>query len=278
MSDWQDEIPRAQFSSFRRIDVGSDWFWAYDIGHGIIALLEPYQFQEVMSFVVKGRDRALLIDTGLGVRPIKPVVDRLWAGPLTVVNTHRHFDHIGGDHEFPQVCVYDHPLMTQRLAAGYPDDHYRRVLADDTFAAAGPIHHIDKTWEPVNCVTVPAGHVFDLGDRQLRLIPAPGHSADSVVLDDWQNHLLFMGDTWYPAVLYSFEGVALTQYADTLDALYRGHPGYTLVCSHNEPYAPCSVLPATAALLRQVDAGQVSGQAQDEGTLYKHDGIRLWVK
>jgi glyoxylase-like metal-dependent hydrolase (beta-lactamase superfamily II) len=62
---------------------------------------------------VCGEQRAALIDTGLGIEPIGAVVRRLTDRPVMVVNTHYHFDHVGGNHEFDEIAV--HALGAKRL-------------------------------------------------------------------------------------------------------------------------------------------------------------------
>ena len=278
MTNWQAELPRPQFKQFRQLAINSNWFTAYDVGHDIIAICEPYQFQEVMSFLVKGSQAALLIDTGLGVSNIADVVSQLWDKKLMVVNTHKHFDHIGSDACFDQVFVFKHPSMIKIMEQGYSLEHYRQVLADDTFSTDSPIKHFVYHWTKPNIRPFNPGYTFDLGNRQLTAEYAPGHSDDSIVLSDRQNHLLFTGDTWYPAVLYSFEGVPLTVYQKTLADLGRRYGDYTLVCSHNEPYAPASVLTETANMINSIINQSLPGKPNEDGIIYTQNNLRLWVK
>ena len=54
-----------------------------------------------------GSHSALLIDTGSGLFPLKPIIEKLINGKtLKVLNTHSHFDHIGGNHEFDKVYIH----------------------------------------------------------------------------------------------------------------------------------------------------------------------------
>ena len=62
-----------------------------------------------------------MLDTGMGICNIEPLVRELWPGELTVVNCHRHFDHTGNNWRFPEVLVADEPgALTALLeAAGF---------------------------------------------------------------------------------------------------------------------------------------------------------------
>ena len=58
-------------------------------------------------YLILGPEKALLIDTGSGLYPIKPVVDNLIEHrELIVINTHTHFDHRGSNDEFE--TTYNH--------------------------------------------------------------------------------------------------------------------------------------------------------------------------
>ncbi|MFC1570148.1 MBL fold metallo-hydrolase, partial [bacterium] len=58
-------------------------------------------------YLVEGENKALLIDTGLGVTDLKKIVETITPLPLIVVNTHGHPDHMGGNFQFTK--VFAHP-------------------------------------------------------------------------------------------------------------------------------------------------------------------------
>ena len=62
-SRWCDLLPREQFRTLERVTVADDWFEVYRVGDGVLALYEPWQFQEVISYLILGREQALLFDT-----------------------------------------------------------------------------------------------------------------------------------------------------------------------------------------------------------------------
>src|SRR5690349_6725234 len=89
------QVPRAANRALESVDAGSDWFHVYRAADGVFALVESDQFQEAISYLIVGRSRALLFDTGIGLVPIRPVVLRLTSLPIEVLNSHTHYDHVG---------------------------------------------------------------------------------------------------------------------------------------------------------------------------------------
>lgn len=56
-------------------------------------------------YLVIGRQRAILIDAGLGVGHLRAFVENLTSLPLTVLLTHGHIDHAPGATEFGKVYL-----------------------------------------------------------------------------------------------------------------------------------------------------------------------------
>ena len=70
---------------------------------GALAIYEPGQFEEVISYLFVGTEKALLFDTGLGIGDMRQVVAELTDLEPIVVNSHTHYDHVGGNHHFSKV-------------------------------------------------------------------------------------------------------------------------------------------------------------------------------
>lgn len=95
-----------------------DWFTVEAIDVETYAISEYGHWEETHCYLLLGREKALLIDTGLGVANIKAVVDRLTALPVSVATTHAHWDHIGGHRYFQDIAV--HELERDWLAVQFP--------------------------------------------------------------------------------------------------------------------------------------------------------------
>ncbi len=72
------------------------WFTVERVDADTYAVSEYRHWEEPHCYLLLGRERAALIDTGLGVGDIRAVVERLTDLPVTVLTTHVHWDHIGG--------------------------------------------------------------------------------------------------------------------------------------------------------------------------------------
>ncbi|MDR2110208.1 MAG: hypothetical protein LBP32_02765, partial [Spirochaetaceae bacterium] len=64
---WASALPRPWYRGREKHPAGQSWFDVYPLSGGDFAVYEGGQFQEVISFLIRGRDRALRWDTGRGI-------------------------------------------------------------------------------------------------------------------------------------------------------------------------------------------------------------------
>ncbi len=147
-------------------------------------------------YLVEGKSRALLVDTGLGVARLADFVRTLTALPVTVVNTHGHPDHAGGNDQFR--TVYAPPLDFDAIRAVGTRESRQRTLERTTRVAPGAADVLSAEeaarLPAAELVPVEDGYVFDLGGRKLEVIAQPGHTPGEIVLLDAAHRLLFTGD------------------------------------------------------------------------------------
>lgn len=62
---------RSIYNELESVATRSQWFKVYKLENDIYAIAEPYHFQEVISYLILGDDKALLWDTGMGIDNIK---------------------------------------------------------------------------------------------------------------------------------------------------------------------------------------------------------------
>ncbi len=187
---------------------------------------------------VQGRNTDLLIDSGLGVLPLRRVVAGLSQRPMLAVASHTHFDHIGNHHEFEQRCC--HPAEAQVLLA--PDavntvwQEYRGMMG-----AAGPISALPYagfSFDQYRILPAPPsrlideGDELDLGDRLFKVFHMPGHSPGSICLYEAATKTLFTGDVLYDGELLDMLAHSNPEhYAETLARL-KEIPAETFHCGH----------------------------------------------
>lgn len=94
-----------------------DWYRLRPAGDGITWIDEPHikEFYRCNIWHMRGRDRDLMVDSGMGVVSLRQWVPLISERPLDAVASHTHFDHIGSHHEFP--CRLCHSAEADILAA-----------------------------------------------------------------------------------------------------------------------------------------------------------------
>jgi glyoxylase-like metal-dependent hydrolase (beta-lactamase superfamily II) len=149
---------------------------------------------------VRGRDRDLVIDTGMGLSPLKARIAADTDRPLHAIITHAHFDHSAGLHEFDYRLA--HPIEAEVMSN--PDWH--NTLYGGTWSAIELIDpnvypEFDPTVYRVKAAPLTGhleeGDIVDLGDRVFRVLHLPGHSPGSIGLFEEATGTLFSGDAVY---------------------------------------------------------------------------------
>lgn len=274
--NWWDSLPRPEWSAYTKIDIDDGWFDVYRIDDEIYAIYEPGQFEEVISFLIVGDDFALMFDTGLGIGNIRSVVDQLTELDVVVLNSHTHYDHIGGNYLFD--TIYGTSLeYTQNRAMGSPPEATAGFLREgwvwkplpDGFSAAeyqSRAFEIDKL--------VYEGDRIDIGGRELEILFTPGHAPDSICLIDRDNRLLFTGDTFYLAPLYThIEGSSFDDYAESAARLAGLAAEIDkAITSHNVPVVDASYMTALGQAFADIQSGAATDVTISDSNREYHFG------
>ena len=84
------------------------WYRVRRVGDDVTWIDEPFvkAFYRCNIWHVRGRDRDLLVDSGMGVVSLRRHVPLVTERPLVAVASHTHFDHVGGHHELAERWVH----------------------------------------------------------------------------------------------------------------------------------------------------------------------------
>lgn len=288
--DWCDQLLRAQFSELQEISTRSDWFKVYQVDQDVFAIAEPYNFQEVISYLILGDEKALLFDTGMGMQSIKSVVEELTSLPVIVMNSHTHYDHIGGNYEFDTILAMNTQYTIGRSERGINHSLVEHEVAEGAIclekakAFDTASYHI-KPFKISRLIT--HEHIIDLGNRKLEVIASPGHTPDAVVLIDKKNGLMWTGDTFYEGPIWLFDPETdLVLYQQSVERLYKKSKGLKKVfTAHNTPVADPIRLKQLRDAFTQVMDGKKSPKAtessehvSDEAIAFEFDHFSFFIR
>lgn len=172
----------------------ADWYvHEYNLDTYILRESGCSHWEKPFIYLLIGRDRALLEDTGAGQSEVEVIVQKViaqWARrsgrqpvPITIIHSHAHGDHTSGDPRFaklPNVTIIKPEPEAIRAAIG-----------------------TKKYPEEIGMIDLGGGRIVDV-------IPAPGHEAGATILYDRRTGLLLTGDSMYPGRVFIKDFAAFT--------------------------------------------------------------------
>ena len=120
----------------------------------------------VRFFLLCGKEKAALVDTGMNTPNAREMAEGLTDLPIVLINTHADPDHISGNAAF--------------------DEFYMSPAEEDNYRHNGGKGTI---------IPVKEGDMIELGDRPLRIIDIPGHTPGSIAILDEKYRVLISGDS-----------------------------------------------------------------------------------
>ena len=262
-------------------DAGVRWFGGYyaveRLDDRTYAIGEPRYYQGNYSYLIMGERRAILFDSGPGIRDIKPVVEALTDLPVTVAASHLHFDHVGNMDRFERVAMLDTP----DLRDGVDEDGVFRFGRYEHLGFVDGIEppkvRVTDWWAP--------GQEIDLGGRTVEVLRTPGHTPYDTMLHDEDGGQLFTGDLIYPTTLLaelpgSSRGAYLDSTNDLLDRippdtkLFAGHAAFT-----KTPHTPRLAV-SDVSDLRDTLEGARDGRVEAKGIFPRTYQVndRIWLE
>jgi glyoxylase-like metal-dependent hydrolase (beta-lactamase superfamily II) len=201
------------------LPIADRWFERRRVDDDVTLLWEPHVDPLIRCNIwhVRGRDRDLLVDTGLGISSLREAAADLFERTLVAVATHIHYDHVGGLHEFDTRVM--HRAEAARMAdyrefavlspTGLPEQLLESIREagyeiPDALLSAAPAGFDPSGYRIVSTEpnqVVDEGDPIDLGGRRFEVLHLPGHSPGSIGLWEEGSGVLFSGDAIYDGPL-----------------------------------------------------------------------------
>ena len=189
---------------------------------------------EIM-YLVEGEEKAVLIDTCLGVGHLRKFVENLMSLPITVLLTHGHVDHALGAPEFDEVYmnpadkeVYE-KMSPLEERIGYIKANLGGQLPDFTEE-----DYVQPA--PADFKELKDEQVFDLGGVHIEVYALPGHTHGTMVMLIPEERALILGDACNNSTfLFDENSLSVNKYRENLIHVkekLEGRYDTTYLCHH----------------------------------------------
>lgn len=276
---WPNGLPRSANKQFEKIVPLNDWFEIYRINEITFAFLEPNHDEEVISYLLLGSKKAVLIDTGMGISNILTEVEKITSLPIIVLNTHTHFDHTGDNFRFKAVACFDDRFELENLNKGHSNPFCKSFMQPGSYrnlpAGFNPLEYIIKP----SRITRKLHHLdqLNIGNRLLVIHHTPGHSPGSICIEDKKCKLLFTGDTYYRGTVFlHLPGADYGKFVESCEYLNTIIENIEALCpGHNECYAPMDDIVLLHKTINAINRDQIEFDSDTASKFYQFDHFNL---
>lgn len=162
----------------------------------------------VYCTLIKGKEKAVLIDTGYGRRDLKSFIEEYVSTPYMVINSHGHPDHIGGNHWFDEVWA----------------------LREEWDV----IKHFEEREASYQLKELRIGEQINLGDIHINVISLAGHTKGSIGFIVLEEKLLVAGDALNEGLwLFNYGALSMEKLYETLKQTMKLDFN-TYLCGHSD--------------------------------------------
>lgn len=255
------------------------WFTVKKVHPRVVAIAEFNHFEKVVSYLVLGDKKAVLIDTGMGYEDMRSVVSKLTPLPISVLLTHAHWDHIGGINAFDEVSLFHDPFEQLLLKAGFNSSSIPELIDKAMFAGIFVPHAYRVNGKMSSNLLYPAQRIV-LTPFTIEVIHTPGHTPGSICFYIPEMRALFTGDTIYPGPLYAYLPESnMKDYMHSIEKLHAQASKVDFVFPGHNAMISKSVLIQSAYDLFQNRNHIKALRTELDGVVrYKGQGLSLLVK
>ena len=241
----------------------------------------------VICWLIVGDKEAMLIDTAYGFEDLSEVVRDITRLPLTVINSHGHIDHTGGNFYFnAPVCIHETDVEVYRRH-NQPDFHrhmekslllfdkiifWRTLIPKDPERNDGPRASFNN-WRFIH-----EGDRFDLGGVTAQILEIPGHTPGCVAVFLPEKRLMITSDGANPGTyLFLPESTPLSIYLTSLKKL-RNYDYDHILTGHSDKLMPKSDLDAWIHVAEHPGLNHSKRRKDDEILAPGVHAINCWAE
>ena len=272
-------VPHPGNLKLERIKSKSTWFAIYKLNPMTYALAEPNHYEEVISYLIIGTTRAVLFDTGMGIGDIHAEVSAISQLPIVVVNSHSHFDHIGGNHQFEEIWSFKDQFENDRIERGYTHSECMTYMTDGSYVNLPAAVDLSTFFLPGVRITKYLRHkeTIDLGGRVLTVHSTPGETPGAISLSDDLYNILFVGDLLYPGPLWlHLDESDWSGFTRSIDYLYDLREEFQYICpAHNEARIDPGFIGRVKQGVAAINNNAINGVKKDGSLLFSFDDFSI---
>ena len=189
---------------------------------------------EIM-YLVEGQDKAVLIDTCLGVGHLRQFVENLTEKPITVLLTHGHVDHALGAPEFDEVYMNSADIeVYEKMSPLEERIGYIQANLGGNLPAFTEDDYVKPS--PADFKELTDGQSFDLGGVHIEAYALPGHTHGTMVMLIPEERALILGDACNNSTfLFDENSLSVNEYRENLIQVkekLEGRYDTTYLCHH----------------------------------------------
>jgi glyoxylase-like metal-dependent hydrolase (beta-lactamase superfamily II) len=254
----------------------------YQISEPIGSIEPRFGVSTVNMYLIIGRERAALIDSGMGIGNVSLEIAKLTSLPCMVLNTHYHWDHVGANASFKERGI--HELELDLVAQEQNVASIRKVMKSPAAQAALPPGFDPSSYRIVPKPATRSLHDndrIDLGGHVLKVLHTPGHSPGHVTFWHEAKDMLFTGDTASNGSVYAcFEGSDPEAFVESVKRL-ASLPNVSTICpGHDEIIRSEEWLCEMSECVEAAMAGKVPGHPHTDfivGQEFQFDNFSVWL-
>lgn len=207
------------------------------------------------SNLIVGKERALILDTGAGIDDLRGAVEQITKLPLLVMNSHGHFDHVGGNYQFDVVYMKEEDMPFLEVYTQEIVDHWIQNLQPYKGLEEYPKGF--RTWANTRKLDF---EQFDLGELECKVISLQGHSKGSIGIYIPKLKLLLSGDALTPVMCMMFQNhMSLEIQKETLERVQKLDISRYLTSHHMKTFDKSMITRMIACIEHAPNARWVHG-------------------